>query len=114
MTCLRYLLQTGIEPEFVLFFNCPEAVMEKRLLARQEGRTDDNIDTIRKRFKVLAESSLLKACSCSDLCDTNSVFPASLTSGEHFGGIGEVTAGILAPRELLRRLECSCCQKLWC
>ena len=45
-------LQTGIEPEFVLFFNCPEAVMEKRLLGRQEGRTDDNIETIRKRFKV--------------------------------------------------------------
>ena len=26
--------------------------MEKRLLGRQEGRTDDNIETIRKRFKV--------------------------------------------------------------
>lgn len=45
-------MQTGIEPEFVLFFDCPEAVMEKRLLGRQEGRTDDNIETIRKRFKV--------------------------------------------------------------
>ena len=45
-------MQTGIEPEFVLFFDCPEAVMEARLLARQEGRTDDNIETIRKRFKV--------------------------------------------------------------
>ncbi|CAK0785639.1 hypothetical protein CVIRNUC_008850 [Coccomyxa viridis] len=50
--------QTGIEPEFVLFFNCPEAVMEKRLLGRQEGRTDDNIETIRKRFKVFVESSM--------------------------------------------------------
>lgn len=50
--------QTGIEPEFVLFFDCPGAVMEKRLLARQEGRTDDNIDTIRKRFKVFIESSM--------------------------------------------------------
>ena len=46
------LMQTGIEPEFVLFFDCPEAVMEQRLLSRQEGRTDDNIETIRKRFKV--------------------------------------------------------------
>ena len=110
---LQCASQTGIEPEFVLFFDCPGAVMEKRLLARQEGRTDDNIDTIRKRFKVLAKSSLLKACSCSDLSDTTSVVLASLSSGEHFGGVGEVRAGILAPCELLRRLECSCCRKLW-
>ena len=26
--------------------------MERRLLGRNEGRTDDNIDTIRKRFKA--------------------------------------------------------------
>lgn len=45
-------MQTGIEPEFVLFFDCPEAVMEKRLLGRQQGRTDDNIESIKKRFKV--------------------------------------------------------------
>jgi hypothetical protein len=43
---------TGEEPAFVLFFSCPEEVMEKRLLGRNEGRTDDNIETIRKRFKV--------------------------------------------------------------
>lgn len=51
-------LQTGIEPRFVLFFDCPEEVMEKRLLSRNEGRTDDNIDTIRKRFRVFMEQSL--------------------------------------------------------
>ena len=45
-------MQTGMEPEFILFFNCPEAVMEKRLMGRNEGRTDDNAETIRKRFKV--------------------------------------------------------------
>ena len=45
-------MQTGWRPQFVLFFDCPEAVMEKRLLGRQEGRTDDNAETIRKRFKV--------------------------------------------------------------
>lgn len=50
--------QTGIQPELVLFFDCPEEVMERRLLGRNEGRTDDNIDTIRKRFKVFLESSL--------------------------------------------------------
>ncbi|KAG9135423.1 hypothetical protein Leryth_007181 [Lithospermum erythrorhizon] len=49
---------TGIEPTFVLFFNCPEEEMEKRLLGRNQGREDDNIETIRKRFKVYLESSL--------------------------------------------------------
>ncbi|KAF5761299.1 putative UMP/CMP kinase [Helianthus annuus] len=50
--------ETGIVPEFVLFFDCPEEDMEKRLLGRNQGREDDNIDTIRKRFKVFLESSL--------------------------------------------------------
>ncbi|KAK9145216.1 hypothetical protein Sjap_005119 [Stephania japonica] len=49
---------TGIVPEFVLFFDCAEKEMEKRLLNRNEGRVDDNIGTIRKRFKVFVESSL--------------------------------------------------------
>ena len=53
-------MQTGMEPRFILFFNCPEAVMERRLMGRNEGRTDDNAETIRKRFKV----SL--ACSHAD------------------------------------------------
>jgi len=50
--------QTGIAPKFVLFFDCPEDVMERRILGRNEGRTDDNIDTIRKRFKVFMEQSM--------------------------------------------------------
>ncbi|KAL5563966.1 hypothetical protein UlMin_033713 [Ulmus minor] len=49
---------TRIVPAFVLFFDCPEAEMEKRLLSRNQGRVDDNIETIRKRFKVFLESSL--------------------------------------------------------
>ena len=49
---------TKIEPEIVLFFNCPEEEMERRLLGRNQGREDDNIETIRKRFKVFEESSL--------------------------------------------------------
>ncbi|XP_065627123.1 UMP-CMP kinase 3 [Quercus suber] len=47
-----------IEPAFVLFFDCPEEEMERRLLSRNQGREDDNIETIRKRFKVFLESSL--------------------------------------------------------
>lgn len=49
---------TKIEPEFVLFFNCSEEEMERRLLNRNQGRDDDNIETIRKRFNVFVESSL--------------------------------------------------------
>lgn len=49
---------TKIEPEFVLFFNCPEEEMQRRILGRNQGREDDNIETIRKRFKVFMESSL--------------------------------------------------------
>ncbi|XP_074279487.1 UMP-CMP kinase 3-like isoform X1 [Silene latifolia] len=49
---------TGIFPEIVLFFDCSEEEMEKRLLSRNQGREDDNIETIRKRFKVYLESSL--------------------------------------------------------
>ncbi|XAR63311.1 (d)CMP kinase [Bertholletia excelsa] len=49
---------TGIEPEYILFFDCPEEELERRLLTRNQGREDDNIETIRKRFKVYMESSL--------------------------------------------------------
>jgi UMP-CMP kinase len=42
----------------VLFFDCPEEVMLKRLLGRNEGRTDDNIETIKKRFTTFIESSM--------------------------------------------------------
>jgi len=49
---------TGIVPEFVLFFDCPKEEMERRLLGRNQGRDDDNIETIRKRFNVYLESSL--------------------------------------------------------
>jgi UMP-CMP kinase len=49
---------TGLRPACVLFFDCPEAEMTRRLLARQEGRTDDNEDTIRKRFRVYQGSTM--------------------------------------------------------
>ncbi|KAJ6339316.1 hypothetical protein OIU77_007305 [Salix suchowensis] len=43
---------TGLEPNVVLFFDCPEEEMVKRVLNRNEGRVDDNIDTVKKRLKV--------------------------------------------------------------
>ncbi|KAK3125750.1 hypothetical protein QOZ80_7BG0609290 [Eleusine coracana subsp. coracana] len=49
---------TKISPAFVLLFDCSEEEMERRLLARNQGRVDDNIETIRKRFRVFVESSL--------------------------------------------------------
>uniref|UniRef100_A0A7C9E0B3 UMP-CMP kinase n=1 Tax=Opuntia streptacantha TaxID=393608 RepID=A0A7C9E0B3_OPUST len=49
---------TGMDPEFILFFECPEEEMERRLLGRNQGREDDNIETIRKRFRVYLESTL--------------------------------------------------------
>lgn len=50
--------QTGISPRCVLFFDCSEQVMQERLLGRNEGRTDDNIETIKKRFGVFKEQSM--------------------------------------------------------
>lgn len=55
------MFERGImAPEIVLFFDCPEEVMEARLLKRGEtsGRADDNADTIRKRFRTFVEQSL--------------------------------------------------------
>lgn len=62
----RKLAQAGAfekdvsEFEFVLFLDCPEEVMESRLLKRGEtsGRVDDNIESIRKRFRTFVETSL--------------------------------------------------------
>ena len=49
-----------VDEKFCLFFECPENVMEERVLARGEtsGRSDDNIESIRKRFKVFMESTM--------------------------------------------------------
>ncbi|OVA19539.1 Adenylate kinase [Macleaya cordata] len=48
----------GAEPNFVLFFDCPEDEMVKRVLSRNQGRVDDNIDTIKKRLKVFVALNL--------------------------------------------------------
>lgn len=44
--------------DFVLYFECPEAEMEKRLLKRGEssGRADDNIVSIKKRYVITLSS----------------------------------------------------------
>ncbi|KAJ6290059.1 hypothetical protein OIU78_025886 [Salix suchowensis] len=47
-----------VEPEFVLFFDCPEEELKRRLLNRNQGRADDNPVTIEKRLEVFKESTL--------------------------------------------------------
>ncbi|GAM23751.1 hypothetical protein SAMD00019534_069260, partial [Acytostelium subglobosum LB1] len=41
-----------VDTRFVLYFDCPDEVMTERLLGRgaSSGRTDDNIESIKKRF----------------------------------------------------------------
>lgn len=60
-------MMTGFaKVEFVLFLDCPENVMEKRCLIRADEelkkdpkkvRSDDNVETIRKRVRTYAEST---------------------------------------------------------
>lgn len=42
----------GADPDVVLFFDCPEEEMVKRVLNRNQGRVDDNITTMKKRLKI--------------------------------------------------------------
>ena len=46
--------------QFTLFFDCSEDVMLKRLLKRGEtsGRSDDNAESIKKRFHTFEETSM--------------------------------------------------------
>ena len=46
--------------KLVLFYDCPEAEMEARLLERGKtsGRADDNAESIRKRFRTFVETSM--------------------------------------------------------
>ncbi|KAJ8146805.1 hypothetical protein OY671_000162 [Metschnikowia pulcherrima] len=49
-----------VKSAFTLFFECPESVMLERLLERGKtsGRTDDNIESIKKRFRVFIDTSM--------------------------------------------------------
>lgn len=46
--------------KFVLFYDCPEDEMLRRLLDRGKtsGRADDNVESIRKRFRTFVETSM--------------------------------------------------------
>lgn len=49
-----------VPSKFTLFFDCPEDVMQERLLNRGKtsGRADDNEESIKKRFKTFVETSM--------------------------------------------------------
>ncbi|KAF8012767.1 hypothetical protein BT93_I0808 [Corymbia citriodora subsp. variegata] len=44
-----------IKPDAVLFFDCSEQESMRRLLSRNQGRADDNAETIQNRLKVYSE-----------------------------------------------------------
>jgi UMP-CMP kinase len=52
--------ETVCPSKFVLFFDCTEKEMQKRLLDRGKtsGRADDNAESIIKRFKTFVETSM--------------------------------------------------------
>ena len=49
-----------VPSKFTLFFDCPEDVMRERLLNRGKtsGRSDDNEESIKKRFRTFVETSM--------------------------------------------------------
>ncbi|KAL3647449.1 hypothetical protein CASFOL_008417 [Castilleja foliolosa] len=55
---IAYERVIGAEPDMVLFFDCPEEEMVRRVLNRNQGRVDDNIETVKERLKVFAELNL--------------------------------------------------------
>eukprot|EP00004_Rigifila_ramosa_P025244 TRINITY_DN751_c0_g1_i1.p1 TRINITY_DN751_c0_g1~~TRINITY_DN751_c0_g1_i1.p1 ORF type:complete len:394 (-),score=98.96 TRINITY_DN751_c0_g1_i1:51-1211(-) len=53
------LMSDSADIDFVLFLDCPEDVMEQRLLARgkDSGRADDNLEVIKKRFTTYVQET---------------------------------------------------------
>ena len=53
-------MEDNCDVEGVLFLDCPEEILETRILGRglTSGRSDDNIETIRKRFSTYKESTI--------------------------------------------------------
>jgi UMP-CMP kinase len=52
--------QRVVPSKFTLFFDCPEETMRERLLERGKtsGRSDDNEESIKKRFRTFVETSM--------------------------------------------------------
>ena len=59
LSCWTREMSSIAEVPFLLFLDCPQEVMLERLLERGKtsGRSDDNIDSIKKRFITYEEST---------------------------------------------------------
>ncbi|KAJ3092247.1 hypothetical protein HK102_009381 [Quaeritorhiza haematococci] len=88
-----HAFESTIAPcKFVLFFDCPEDILEQRLLKRGEtsGRADDNIETIKKRFKTFVETSYpvieeyMRNGKCVKIDSTKSVDEVYADTKKHF------------------------------
>lgn len=51
-------MKAKVNLKFVLVFDCTEAACVERCLNRNSGRSDDNIETLKKRFDVFYHDSL--------------------------------------------------------
>lgn len=60
LSCWEKDVSQYVDVKFLLFLECTEEIMLKRLLKRGEtsGRNDDNIDSIKKRFKTYRDSTM--------------------------------------------------------
>jgi UMP-CMP kinase len=56
----KALMKDSASVKFLLFLDCPEEEMEKRILRRaaDSGRIDDNITSLRKRFVTYREQTM--------------------------------------------------------
>jgi len=81
--------QRVVPSKFTLFFDCPEETMRERLLERGKtsGRSDDNEESIKKRFRTFVETSMPVV--------------------EHFEGEGRVVKvnASATPEEVYRRVQ---------
>lgn len=51
-------MDAKVDLQFVLFFDCSEDKCIERCLSRNSGRVDDNIETLKNRFKVFYNDSM--------------------------------------------------------
>jgi UMP-CMP kinase family protein len=57
---VEFTQMTGVECDFCLYFDCPQNILETRLLERGKtsGRADDNLESIKKRFVTFEQTSM--------------------------------------------------------
>lgn len=85
------------ESTAMLFLDCPEDVMEVRLLGRGEGRSDDNPETIKKRFHVYQEQTMPVIDKYEGLGKLRKV-SAARTPDEVFADVGAIIEAIEGAR----------------